>query len=179
MRHAHGDHGAVHVDHRVTLSRSRAGLFHVARAAPAVLLAERLTLRALALHDVALVIDRAAVFAPTGMRRCLALRDRHVGTLAVVAGGDATFTFLQVRLVRRLRLRSRSHDEPEQRHRQHEPRHDSTSLYLLTSRTIGRSLGPGRPRIKMSATWNFAGMKGNGSRWRLSGTSVTPHPEVR
>src|SRR5262245_55499210 len=56
----HGDQRAVHVHQRVTFCRSRAGLFHVARAAPAVLLAERLTLRALALHDVALVIDRAA-----------------------------------------------------------------------------------------------------------------------
>ena len=105
-RHAHGDHRAVHVHHRVTLCGPRAGLFHVARAAPAVLLAERLTFRALALHDVPFVIDRAAIFAATGMRRCFALRDRHVGTLAVVAGRDAAFTLLQARLVRRLRLRS-------------------------------------------------------------------------
>src|SRR4029078_1601311 len=142
--HAHSDDLALHIHHRVTLSRPRAGLFDVARAAASGLLAERLTFRALALHDVTLVIDRAAVFAAAGMRRCLALRDGHVGTLAVVAGGEAAFTFLQARLVRRLRrLRSRPrlrpHDEPEQRRRQNAPRHPSTSLTQLTSRTIGRS----------------------------------------
>src|SRR5206468_6550197 len=105
--HVHGDHRALHVHQRVTLCRSRARLFRVARAAPAVLLAERLTFRTLALHDVTLVIDRAAVFAATGMRRRFALRDRHVGTFAVVAGWDAAFTLLQARLVRRLRLRPR------------------------------------------------------------------------
>jgi len=41
--HAHRDHRAVHVHHRVTFCGPGAGLFHVARAAPAVLLAERLT----------------------------------------------------------------------------------------------------------------------------------------
>src|SRR5580765_4679178 len=158
---AHGDHRAVHVHHRVTLCRPGTGLFDMARAAASVLLAERPTFRALAFHDVTLVIDRTAVFAAAGMRRCLAFRDGHVGTLAVVAGGDAAFTLLQTRLVRRLRLRPgsrlRPHDEPEQRRRQNEPRHDSTSLTLLTSRTIGRSSrateGSRRAPHRVSLVW--------------------------